>query len=65
MIRISLIEKPRSRMKFSYKIFNQNNEIVNEASTTLVLMDEKTRRPIRIPDTISNKYDLFTQLIKQ
>lgn len=64
-IRTSLIEKPRSRMKFLYKIYNQNNEIVHEASTTLVLMDEETRRPIRVPEAISNKYDLYTQLIKQ
>lgn len=65
IILASLIEKPRSRMKFSYKIFNKENEIVNEASTTLVFMEEKNRRLIRIPDTISKKYDLFTQLIKQ
>lgn len=65
IIHASLIEKPRSRMKFSYKIFNKENEIVNEASTTLVFMEEKNRRLIRIPDTISKKYDLFTQLIKQ
>ncbi len=36
-------------MKFQHKVFNQNNEIGNEANSTLVFVNKNTRKPMRIP----------------
>ncbi|MEE4259871.1 MAG: thioesterase family protein [Bacteroidales bacterium] len=61
----SLIEFPRSRMKFSHKIFNQNHDLVNEAFTTVAFVDNNTRKPLRVPETILHKLELFMNLINQ
>lgn len=61
----SVIEKPVSRIKFEHIILNQNDEIVHKAYTTLAFVEEKTRKPRRVPDIISNKLELFINLINQ
>ena len=60
-----LIEVPRSRMKFSHKIFNRNHDFVNEAYTTVAFVDNNTRKPMRVPETILHKLELFMNLINQ
>ncbi len=54
-VRTTLNEMPKSRMHFFHKVFNQSNEIINEAESTLVFVDLQSRRPMRIPDTVINK----------
>lgn len=61
----SLIEEPRSRMKFSHKIYNQNQEIVNEAYSTVAFVEENTRKPVRVPETISGKFDFIINHVNQ
>ncbi|PLW96315.1 MAG: thioesterase [Marinilabiliales bacterium] len=61
----SLIEDPRSRMKFSHKIFNQNHDLVNQGYTTVAFVDKIARKPMRVPDTILQKLELFMNLINQ
>lgn len=51
----SLSQKPGARIEFFYKIFNQNNELLTEAETTLIFMDIAKNRPIKCPDYILKK----------
>jgi len=49
-------EPPKVRFKFEYEILNENNELVNTGTTTLVFADSKTGKPIRTPQIFK---DLF------
>ncbi len=50
----TIIELPSSKMTFFYKIFNQNNVLINEGETTLVFVDKKTHKPCRCPHWFSD-----------
>lgn len=54
-IETSLSEKPGVRIKFEYRIFNQRDELLTEAATTLVFMDSKSKRPIKCPQYVLDK----------
>lgn len=54
-IETTLVEEPSVRIKFFYKIFNENNTLLTEAETTLVFMDKNTGRPIKCPDYLFEK----------
>jgi len=50
-----ITELPRSKIKFTYKTYNQNKECINFAHTTLAFINKKTRKPIRCPEKLINK----------
>lgn len=54
-IETQLKELPRARIEFFYEIFNEKLELTTTASTILVFMDAKTKKPIRCPDYILEK----------
>ncbi|TAJ12691.1 acyl-CoA thioesterase [Marinilabiliaceae bacterium JC017] len=47
-------DMPASRIRFDYKIYNENEDLINEGYTTLAFLNAKTRRPIRMPDMIAS-----------
>ena len=38
-----------AKIKFKYETYNEQKELLNEASTTLVFVDAETRRPVKAP----------------
>lgn len=56
-IKTSLAEKPGVRIKFLYEIFNEQEELLTEAETTLIFMDKLKNRPIKCPEYIIQKLD--------
>ena len=48
-IKTSIKELPGVRIKFDYVILNEQNELLNEGTTTLIFVDEETRRPRKAP----------------
>ena len=56
ILRVQTIVKklPDIRIHFDYKIFNQNNELVNIGETTLVFIDMQTGKPVKAPDFFLN-----------
>ena len=54
-IKTTLKELPTSRMKLFHEVYNQNHEIINEASSTLVFVNFNTRKPMKVPEIILNK----------
>ena len=60
-VRTSLKEIPKIRMHFSHKVFNRDNEIINEADSTLIFVDSHSRKPMRIPDSVINKLKSFSK----
>lgn len=49
IIKTSIKEMPRVKIVFEYEIFNQQSELLNIGSTTLVFVDVKTNKPCVAP----------------
>jgi len=49
-IKTSIKERPGIKIKFDYEIFNEENELLNIGDTTLVFVDDKTRKPRKPPE---------------
>lgn len=54
-IKTILKEFPRVKIEFEYSVYNQEEELLTTASTVLVFMDSKTKRPIKCPQYILEK----------
>lgn len=46
---------PSVRISFEYEIYNQEKELLTTASTVLVFMDSKSKRPVKCPQYILDK----------
>lgn len=57
-IDVSIKEIKGSRIVFEYAIFNEEEMHLTQASTTLIFMNAKTKRPIRCPKRILDKVNL-------
>ena len=42
---------PTVRLKVDYEVYNESNDLINIASTTLVFVDKVTRRPCHPPES--------------
>ena len=54
-VRTTIKELPGVRIKFYYEILNETGELLNEGSTMLIFVDEKTRKPIKAPEDLLNQ----------
>lgn len=45
---------PTAKIVFSYRIKNEEGDLINEGKTTLVFMDLKTKKVVKAPDFILN-----------
>ena len=54
-IETRLHEMPNVKIIFDYSVFNEQGELVTSATSVLVFMDSKTRRPTRCPEYILEK----------
>lgn len=57
-IKTSLKKVPRASIVFDYEIYNQNQELLTKAETTLVFVDMSTNRPTRCPEYILKRLNL-------
>ncbi|MGV3764228.1 acyl-CoA thioesterase [Parapedobacter sp.] len=48
-VRTHLKEKPGVKIRFEYELFNQQGELLNTGSTTLVFVDMKRNKPCMAP----------------
>jgi len=51
-IRTIVKERPTVKIQFFYEIYNENNELINEGDTTLVFVNQETRRPCKTPSIL-------------
>ncbi len=51
-IKIVIKELPATRIRFDYETFNEKDELINIAETTLVFVNKKTGRPTAPPDDL-------------
>ena len=58
-IETTIAELPKARIHFTYKTFNANNELINEASTTLVFINKTTMKPSMAPENFIEKMQSY------
>jgi acyl-CoA thioester hydrolase len=51
-IKTIIKELPKAKITFYYEIYNENKELLNQGETTLVFIDENSRKPRRAPDEL-------------
>ena len=54
-IKTKIPESPNSKIHFEYETYNQNQELLNTAKTTLVFVDIKSGKPTRSPKELVEK----------
>ena len=57
LIHTKITERPTAKIKFEYTIFNEQNEKLTEAYTTLFFLDAETQKINRCPDFILKLID--------
>lgn len=58
-IEVYIEQKPNLKIQFSYKVFNEKTELLNEGNTVLVFMDYISRKPIRVPENINKALENY------
>lgn len=51
-IEVSIPKLPVVKMLFEYQIRNENNDLINSGSTTLVFLDTVSHKPVRAPESL-------------
>ncbi|WP_159517842.1 acyl-CoA thioesterase [Sunxiuqinia indica] len=52
-----IAEEPITRLNFQFEARNEQNQLVCSANSTVVFVDSKTRKPMRIPEFVKEKFD--------
>ncbi|MFM7054894.1 MAG: acyl-CoA thioesterase [Bacteroidota bacterium] len=52
-VRTTITEAQGVRIKFSYETFNEAEELINSAETTLVFINTSTNKPCAVPEDLS------------
>ena len=58
-VRTHLKEKPGVKIRFEYELFNQQGELLNTGSTTLVFVDMKRNRPCLAPQDFMERLNVY------
>jgi acyl-CoA thioester hydrolase len=58
-INVAISEIPMARIKFDYKTYNEKDELINVADTTLVFIKKNTNRPCAAPVEFVNSLKKF------
>lgn len=58
-IETTITEIPGTRIRFGYKTYNEKEELLNEAVTTLVFVSSESKRPCRAPQEIIHQLENY------
>lgn len=58
-IKVTIKELPVARLKFSYEIYNEKDELTTVADTTLVFINRAANRPCPAPDDFKSALQKF------
>lgn len=54
-VETQLKRMPLVKIEFDYRIYNEKQEILAEATTVLAFLDQHTKRPVKCPDYVLDK----------
>lgn len=49
IIKVRIMEVPLARIKFDYETYNDKDQLINKADTTLVFINKQTKKPCAAP----------------
>ncbi|MDB3938343.1 acyl-CoA thioesterase [Flavobacteriaceae bacterium] len=58
IIETFLLEKPTSKIKFGYNIYNKNKDIITKGITHLAFMNKQSGKPHRCPKYLLDKIEI-------
>lgn len=58
-IKVTIEQKPGVRIIFNYDLYNENNEHIHQAETTLVFVDIEKNKPCMAPQSFMKKISAF------
>lgn len=58
IIETFLLEKPTSKIKFGYNIYNKNKDIITKGITHLAFMNKQSGKPQRCPKYLLDKIEI-------
>lgn len=58
-INTSIVKMPEARIYFEYEVYNEKNELINKATTTLVFVNKSTGKPMPAPAHFLNLLKSF------
>jgi acyl-CoA thioester hydrolase len=50
---------PTTRFSFEYEVYNQHNEKITIGTTTLVFIDQETKKPTKPPKELTEKLNIY------
>lgn len=53
---VKLKKIPSVKIEFDYEIYNENKELLVEANTVLAFLDTESKKPVRCPDYLLEKF---------
>lgn len=53
-IHTKITKNPTAKIEFEYQIYNENDELLTEAQTTLFFLDAQSKKIVRCPDFLMN-----------
>lgn len=56
VIKTIIKNMPAVRIHFSFQTFNQVGDLLNEAEITLVFVNTKTQRPVKLPEDLEERF---------
>jgi acyl-CoA thioester hydrolase len=59
VIKVSIKELPMARIRFDYEVYNEKDELITIADTTLVFINRKTNKPCGAPQDFSDALKKF------
>lgn len=60
-VRVSVKERPGTRIRTEYEVFNEQQELLNVAEVTLVFVDHQTFKPVMCPTHIMQKLEKYLE----
>ena len=58
-IRVSIPEKPRARIRFTYEVTNEEGQLINTGETELVFIKLDSGRPTKLPEIMERLLQPF------
>ena len=55
-VKTTLIKLPDTKIYFNYELYNEQNELLNTGTTTLVFVNKATGKPCIVPPLILDKF---------
>lgn len=54
-LKTTLTKMPSAKLEFSYELYNEENELLTTANTSLVFVNMETNKPTRAPEYVLKK----------